>query len=74
MALKMQKVKSSNIDSVGYDKDSMTLVVRFASGTTYEYLRVAPKQYSEMMNADSVGSYFSKNIRNQHRFNKLKDR
>jgi hypothetical protein len=57
-------VASSNISSIGYDADTQTLEIEFLSGRIYEYYNVPNDTYDELMNASSIGSYFSKNIRN----------
>ena len=62
----MQEVKSSNIKSVGYDKENEILEIEFKSGATWEYLAVTEEKYKEMMEADSIGRYFIKNIRGFH--------
>ncbi|TDM54183.1 KTSC domain-containing protein [Aliivibrio fischeri] len=56
-------VSSSNLVSVGYDSDSMTLEVEFNNGI-YQYYDVPEYIYDELMNAPSVGSYLHHNIKN----------
>ncbi len=64
MATQMTPVSSSNISSVGYDADTQTLVVTFNSGRTYRYGGVPESEYTNMLNANSVGSYFANSIKN----------
>ena len=59
----MVAVKSSNISAVGYDPRSSTLAVKFSSGSTYHYAGVSEDQATALMQAESVGSHFSKAIR-----------
>ena len=59
-----KKIVSSNLSSVGYDPNNMTLEVEFYDGKVYSYKPVTMEAYILMMNSTSVGSYFSKNIRN----------
>lgn len=61
-----EAVKSSNLKSVGYDKDSKTLQVEFHSGQVHEYANVPPNKHAEMMKASSIGGYFHTHIRNFH--------
>lgn len=56
-------VKSSQIESVGYDLDTMTLEIEFKGGSVYRYDSVGPTVYSDLMSAESVGSYFIQNIK-----------
>jgi hypothetical protein len=48
-------VKSSNVKSLGYDAESKTVEVEFASGGVYTYHNVEPKTYVELMGAESIG-------------------
>ena len=67
----MLPVKSSNIDSVGYDQKTMALTVKFKSGSTHQYDDVSPEKHAELMKAESVGSHFHKHIRNAHKSSKM---
>lgn len=62
----MQKVTSSNIDSIGHDPVRQVLAVKFKSGKTHEYGGFTPAKFSEMQAAPSVGSYFAKNVKDKH--------
>ena len=50
---------SSNIESVSYDVDDRKMRVKFLTGGLYEYDRVFPQQFAEIVSASSVGSQFS---------------
>lgn len=54
-------VVSSLIEEIGH-KDN-TLEVKFRNGGTYRYDNVPAALHSEMMDADSVGSFFLKRIK-----------
>ena len=56
-------VESSTIVSVGYHNKVLTLY--FKSGKVYNYFNVPKKHYFGLVEAKSVGSYFSKNIRDE---------
>lgn len=61
------EVVSSNIHSIGYDDNTGILVVKFrGAGGTYEYDRVPKTEYENLLNAESVGGYFSSKIRNKY--------
>ncbi|MCU1793243.1 MULTISPECIES: KTSC domain-containing protein [Pectobacterium] len=64
-------VSSSNIASVGYDSDSLTLEIEFNNGGIYQYYSVPENIYTDLLNAGSVGSYFSHNIRNSYPTQKI---
>lgn len=67
-----QPVASSNIASVGYDSNSETLEIEFLTGgTIYQYYNVPDVEYDRLINANSVGKYFSDNIKNTYAFEKM---
>lgn len=55
-------VKSSNVDSVGYDETNQILEIAFKSGAIYQYPGVEPQVYADLMGAESVGKFVSQNI------------
>ncbi len=54
---------SSNIHSFGYMLESKELHVIFKHGGHYVFFDVPRTRFISMINADSRGSYFSKNIK-----------
>ena len=58
-----QKVKSSNLESIGYDPKKMLLEVEFSNGEVYQYHPVTEEAHKELMNAESQGKWFWANIR-----------
>ena len=64
MEIKMQEVKSSQINAIGYDPGSNTLAIRFKGGTTYHYANVPADMFVNMLCAESIGNFFSTNIKN----------
>lgn len=71
MNIKMQDVESSNIKQIGYDRKSQQMRIQFTNGGLFQYKEVPTEVFDEMMAAKSVGSYFSKNIRNVYSCVKL---
>jgi hypothetical protein len=68
----MITVNSTNIDSVGYNADTQTLIVKFkVSGQTYEYLNVPQTLYESLMTAESKGKYINDNIRSQFTYRRV---
>ena len=61
-------VTSSNVASVGYDQNTLTLEVEFHSGAVYQYFDVPEAVYQEFMAADSLGRYLNQNIKNSYRY------
>lgn len=63
MTIEMQKVSSSQINAIGYNAVNNTLVVEFKGGGKYQYSNVGQGTFDAMMSADSVGSFFYRNIK-----------
>lgn len=57
----MVEVKSSQIHSVGHV--GTTLVIKFHSGDTYHYADVHENTYKRMLEAESIGQFFSRHIK-----------
>jgi hypothetical protein len=57
--------------SVGYDRDGLVLETELTSGAIYQYFDVPESVFLELMNADSLGKYYNKNIRNNYRYTQL---
>ena len=57
-------VVSSNITSVGYDEEKKTLEVEFFNQKVYQYSPITQEGYSLLMNAESIGNFFARNIKN----------
>jgi len=55
-------VKSSNVDSVGYEEGTKTLEVGFKSGGVYQYAGVEPQTHADLMGAESIGGFVNQNI------------
>ena len=69
--MKRINIQSSSIVSIGYDIDSETLQVEFTRGAVYNYYQVLPRQFCELLFADSIGSHFSKRIAKIYNFEKV---
>lgn len=62
--MQMVKVESSQIEAVGHDPEVNILVVQFKkNNAVYEYQNVTAELHKEMMEAPSIGSWFSNNIK-----------
>ena len=60
--LKLNPVKSSNVDAVGYDAATLTLQVRFKGGKSYTYAGVPAAVNTALNQAESVGRFIAANI------------
>jgi hypothetical protein len=60
-------VSSSNLASVGYDAETLTLEIEFLGGREYQYYEVPPGEYQGLMTAASHGTYFNEHIKNAYR-------
>ena len=63
--------ESNNIKQVGYDAENEALFVEFSYGGKYIYSDVPQKMFDLMMDADSTGSFFSKQIKGVYEFTKV---
>ncbi len=68
----LQKVISTNIDSVGYDDARNLMLVRFKTGVLYEYKNVTHDAYTSLLSAQSIGKYFTSNIKGKYPYRKVK--
>ena len=67
--MKMIKVKSSNIRTIGYSAKLFQLVVEFkatdrSKAKVFTYEDVSPAEYDALINASSVGRHFGAYIKN----------
>ena len=64
------KVVSSMIDELEYKGGK--LFVTFPNGSTYQY-DAPEEEYHNILNADSPGSYFSKNVKYKYKYVNVTD-
>lgn len=69
--VKLTKVVSSNVDSVGYDEVTGTLGVKFKGTVTYFYLEVSAAKNADLLAAPSVGKFVNEQIKPFHKWFKL---
>lgn len=63
----MDTVQSSFIRDFGYDELGKRLIVRFKTGSVYEYLDVPRDVYLGLQEAESRGRYYAKHIRGKYK-------
>jgi KTSC domain len=64
----MQKVKSSNIESIGHDEKKKILYVKFLNGTMYSYTPFDDVMFTRFLKSKSKGTHFHKHIRTNRKF------
>jgi len=64
-------VDSSNLDAIRYDPENEELQVKFLSGAVYKYDNVPAEVVEDLLNADSKGSFFYWNIRNDYMYDRV---
>jgi hypothetical protein len=64
-------VTSSNVASVGYDPQTMTLEVEFFGGSVYQYFDVPESEHAGLVGAGSVGGYLNSNIKGRYRYARI---
>lgn len=62
--MERQSVSSTNLSSVGYDGDTETLEIQFQNGSVFQYHGVPVETHDALVQSKSVGSFFSRNIKN----------
>jgi len=65
------EVNSSNVKSYAFDQSKQILEIEFHNGSRYQYESVPQSLVSEMVQSDSIGKYFSSNIRNDYSGSKV---
>ena len=64
-------LQSSTIVSVRYDKVANAMDVTFTGGKTYRYLDVPPETCAGLLDAESKGYFFSRNIRDKFAYDEV---
>jgi len=67
----MINLDSSNIASVGYNRQDAVLFVKFRNGGVYSYSKVPEKIFLEIQRAPSAGKFFFANIKGKFEFKKI---
>ena len=58
--MKRVQVKSSNIVSIGYVRETKIMTVEFTNGALYTYENVRMRHFVDLIQANSVGKKFKK--------------
>jgi len=57
-------IQSSVLLAVAYDPADRLFEAEFHNGQVYQYHRVPPELYQQLLAAESLGSFFNRKIRN----------
>lgn len=71
--MEWQKVTSSNIVAVGYDRNQRVLGIEFVSGGVYDYTGVPKETFDDFVKSGSLGKFFYANIRDKFPTKKVRD-
>jgi hypothetical protein len=63
-------VQSSNLLSVGYNELTRILEIEFKKSGIYQYFAVPLGVFNDLMNSDSKGIYFDRNIKSKYSYEK----
>lgn len=68
LVIAMDEIVSSQIHGIGHDEPTSTLAVRFKAkdggpAALYHYSNVTAQEFAAFKGAESIGSYFYKNIK-----------
>jgi KTSC domain len=61
--MERKPVESSHFAAVGYDPAAREMEIEFKNGAVYSYHGVPREFHDTMMNADSHGAFFHKNVK-----------
>ena len=64
-------VGSTNLMSIGYDRETETLEVEFLNGRIYQYYGVPNNLHNQLMQAPSKGQFFNSYVRNSYPFSRV---
>ncbi len=64
-------VQSTSLKRVGYDPATRTLEIEFHDGDVYQYFNVPAVVHRDLLNASSIGQYFSFFIKTTYRCRKV---
>lgn len=65
-------VSSTSIRSLGYDAENQILEVELKHGGVYQYFQVSADDYAAMLASESIGRYYTKHIKPNRKFRKIK--
>lgn len=73
----LEAVESSQLEAIGHHAETQRLYIRFKGGSLYQYENVPAALFAQLKAAESVGSFFGKNLKafpDRYAFTKLEGR
>jgi len=64
-------VTSSNVASVGYDRDLQILEIEFLHGSIYQYFNVTEDVWEQLISASSKGRFLNQQIKPFYAYQKV---
>jgi ATP-dependent DNA helicase RecG len=68
--IKRIPITSSNIASIGYNKEARILEIEFHHGAIYQYVDVPEKVFEELMSSPSQGAYYMNELKGKFKYQK----
>lgn len=65
-------VRSSIVESVGYDADDGILEVEFTEGALYEYYRVPQAVFDGLLSSSSPGHFLATQVKDVYRYRRVR--
>jgi len=66
-----ERARSTNIEKVGYDTDTMELQVEFRSGAVYRYAGVPQDIYEDFKSVGFSGRYLNSTIKHSYAYERI---
>lgn len=70
--VKMISVSSSNLHSIGYDKQNKLVYVQFHNSSLYVYQGVPESEFENLLRASSCGRYLHQKFINVYPYKRIK--
>ena len=67
-----EQVNSTNLKSVGYNKEKKILEIEFNSGAVYQYFGVPKSLFTSLLNASSKGKFHNDFIKDNFQYRKIR--
>jgi hypothetical protein len=71
--MRRTRVESTTLRSAGYDRRQCVVELEFTSGAVYQYLDVPAAVHEALMVAESKGTYFNHEIRDDYQVVRVRE-
>jgi hypothetical protein len=69
--MRMTRIDSTAIARVGYDAARQILRLEYKNGRTYDYFKVPPTIYKQLLNAESAGEFVNLEIKPDYDYSEV---